>query len=227
MTRRPLPDARPLVIAHRAGNDPARARPELDAGADMVEADVWLDRGRVEVRHTKTMGPVPLLWDRWSLAPGWTPRLLLPQLLDALPDNIGLLLDLKGLDRNLGAAVLEALDASRYGGPVAACTRVWPLLAPLAARGEIALLYSAGNRRELRRLLERGTPTPTAGVSVHRRLLDRETVRALRRIAPLVATWPVNDTRRLDALLDWGVGGITTDEVAIVRAAAQRRDAVP
>ena len=227
MTRRPLRDARPLVVAHRAANDPARVRAAIDAGADMVEADVWLDRGRVEVRHTKTMGPVPLLWDRWSLAPGWTPRLLLRDLLAALPDGAGLMLDLKGHDRGLAPAIVDALASSSYGGPVAVCTRVWPLLAPLAAHDDIALLYSAGNRRELRQLLEHGTPTRAEGVSVHRRLLDAPTVAALHRIAPLVATWPVNDIARLDALLDWGVSGVTTDELSIVREAAQRRAAAP
>lgn len=223
MTRTPLPNTRPLVVAHRAANDPVRIRAAIDAGADMVEADVWLDRGRVEVRHTKTMGPVPLLWDRWSLAPGWMPRLLLSDLLAALPDDAGLMLDLKGHDPLLAPAIVDALTSSRYGGPVAACTRVWPLLAPLAAHDDIALLYSAGNPRELRRLLEHGTPTSAAGVSVHRRLLDEPIVAALQRVAPLVATWPVNDNARLDALLDWGVTGVTTDELSIVREAAQRR----
>ena len=65
------------MIAHRAGNDPAHARSAWEAGADLIEADVWLYRGRLEVRHTKTMRGLPLLWDRWSLAPGWGPRLLL------------------------------------------------------------------------------------------------------------------------------------------------------
>jgi glycerophosphoryl diester phosphodiesterase len=42
-----------LVVAHRAGNDLARLRAALDAGADLVEADIHAFRGRLEVRHHK------------------------------------------------------------------------------------------------------------------------------------------------------------------------------
>ena len=49
----------------------------------LVEADLHLRRGRIEVRHLKTLGPLPLLWDRWRLAPGWRPRLELGALLAA------------------------------------------------------------------------------------------------------------------------------------------------
>ena len=41
-----------LRVAHRAGNDLDRLVVALDGGADLVEADVHLRRGRLEVRHT-------------------------------------------------------------------------------------------------------------------------------------------------------------------------------
>ena len=61
----------PLLIAHRAGNDPAHLRAAEDAGADVIEADLHLWRGRLELRHLKTAGPLPVYWDRWALAPPW------------------------------------------------------------------------------------------------------------------------------------------------------------
>ena len=38
--------ARPLAIAHRAGNRLADLSEAFAAGADYVETDVWLHRGR-------------------------------------------------------------------------------------------------------------------------------------------------------------------------------------
>ena len=45
-----------LHVAHRAGNTPDLLTAALADGADLVEADVHLYRGRLEIRHTKTMG---------------------------------------------------------------------------------------------------------------------------------------------------------------------------
>ena len=49
-------------------------------GADLVEADVRLYRGRLEVRHLRTVGPLPILWDRWQLAAPRRRRLQLAEL---------------------------------------------------------------------------------------------------------------------------------------------------
>ena len=64
--------------------------------------------GRLEIRHEKTVGPIPILWDRWKLAAPWSPRLLLDDLLDAAADDTELLLDLKGGDPAHNAAALAA-----------------------------------------------------------------------------------------------------------------------
>src|SRR5512132_4067825 len=52
-----------LAIAHRFGNQVADVRLALDAGVDLVEADVHYYRRELEVRHLKTLGP-HLLWDK-------------------------------------------------------------------------------------------------------------------------------------------------------------------
>jgi hypothetical protein len=80
--RRPLPLTRvPFLVAHRAGNqlDLLRAA-EADHCGAIVEADVHLFRGRLEIRHLKTLGPLPVFWDRWQIAPPWRPHLLLSDL---------------------------------------------------------------------------------------------------------------------------------------------------
>src|SRR6188508_3273249 len=97
----------PFIVAHRAGNDLARLRRAERVRPGLVEADVHLFRGRLEVRHLKTLGPLGVLWDRWYLAPPGTPRLELHELLAAT--DTALMLDLKGGGR-LGRRVAAALD---------------------------------------------------------------------------------------------------------------------
>ena len=54
----------PFVVAHRAGNDLELLRCAARARSRVIEADVHLYAGRLEVRHLKTLGPFPVLWDR-------------------------------------------------------------------------------------------------------------------------------------------------------------------
>ncbi len=50
----------PLLIAHRAGNDLNELAKAFAIGVDYAEADVWLYKNRLEVRHDKTTGLIPL-----------------------------------------------------------------------------------------------------------------------------------------------------------------------
>ena len=72
-----------LGIAHRAGNSLAGLHQANELGVDVIECDVHGYRGRLEVRHLKTAGPLPFLWDRWELASASAPRLGLAELLAA------------------------------------------------------------------------------------------------------------------------------------------------
>ncbi len=60
--------AAPFVVAHRAGNCLDALREAERLGVALVEADVRLFRGRAEIRHLKTVGSLPLYWDRWAVA---------------------------------------------------------------------------------------------------------------------------------------------------------------
>lgn len=208
--------ARPLVVAHRAGNDLAGLARAAAAGADIVELDVHPYRGRLEVRHTKTLGPAPVLWDRWYLADGLAPALHLEEVLAAMaaaPAAPTPMIDLKGGDPRLAGLVGECLDrAWPAGRPVLVCGRVWRTLARLAGRPGVGVVHSAGSPRQLRRLLARFPEGPgLEGASVHMRLLDPGTVAALRARTPLVLTWPVNDPGDARRLAGWGVTGLISD----------------
>lgn len=193
----------PFIVAHRAGNDLTRLRAAEALKLPLVEADVHLFAGRLEVRHRKTVGPIPILWDRWELAPPWVPRLLLEELLDAAAPGTELMLDLKGHDRRLPARVLAAIDTSGLPGRLTVCSQDWRLLEPLAGRPEIRVVHSVGNARQLARL-----PSTLAGVSIHERLLDAGVVAELGRRAALVLSWPVESVAQARRLAAWGVQGL-------------------
>ena len=199
-----------------------------EAGADLIEADVWLYRGRLEVRHTKTVRGLPLLWDRWSLGPGWRARLLLEELLAGAPSEAGLMLDLKGNDPRLPDAMLGALDACPRAGHVAVCSRNWPQVDALAAHEGITAIHSVGRAHRLRPLLDHLADHGTqrrVGLSIHQRLLDAARVRELRSLAAPVITWPVNDAALARTLVSWGVEGVISDDLGLVREiVAARRD---
>jgi hypothetical protein len=183
-------------------------------GVPFVEADVHLYAGRLEVRHLKTVGPLPILWDRWALAAPWTPRLLLDRLLASMDHRTHLMLDLKGRDGRLPLRVAAALRDHAPGRSVSVCARTWGLLEPLAALDGVRPIHSVGNARQLaalRRRLERGA---IPGVSIHRRLLDADVVRDLRRHAALVMSWPVETPAEARTLAGWGVQGLITSRVA-------------
>ena len=100
----------PFIVAHRAGNDLELLRRAEALRPRLIEADVHLYAGRLEARHLKTLGPLPLLWDRWYLASPRTPRLRLAALLEGASPETTLMLDLKGLRRSVGRRVRDRLE---------------------------------------------------------------------------------------------------------------------
>lgn len=184
---------RPLAIAHRAGNDLDTLRSALEAGADLVEADVHAYRGRLEIRHHKTLGPW-WLWERGELVR----RRKVPEiqeLLVAAADDPRLMLDLKGIHPRLAPRLAAALPDA----PITVCTQHWWMLSAFRDLPNVRPVLSAGSRRGLRRLRSRLRRRPAYGVCVHRRLLTPRLVTELRRNAEVVFTWPVDTP---DALAD-------------------------
>jgi glycerophosphoryl diester phosphodiesterase len=198
----------PFVVAHRAGNDLARLRRAEAIGIGLVEADVHLFAGRLEVRHLKTAGPIPILWDRWKLAPPWSPRLLLHRLLDATAPGTELMLDLKRGGPQLSQEVMRALDRRPTDTRITVCSRDWRLLEPLIERPDVRVLHSVGSTAQLRALRQLSHEERLAGVSVHRRLLDARVVRELQQRAELLLCWPVETFEDARELVRWGVDGL-------------------
>jgi glycerophosphoryl diester phosphodiesterase len=215
----PIP---PFVVSHRGGNDIVSLEVAERLGIEVVEADLHLFRGRIEVRHLKTLGPIPVLWDTWTLGNPFCPRLVLAELLDTVRATTCLMLDLKGRDMRLAHGVSAALD-ERGPRPTIVCSRTWRLLEPFSGDPTISVLHSVGNERQLRALLRRFPAGSLQGVSIHARLLDRLVVEKLRERAELVFSWPVNTLARARELAAWGVSGMISDRPDLVRQLAAAR----
>jgi glycerophosphoryl diester phosphodiesterase len=197
----------PFLVAHRAGNDLAHLRRAEQLGIPYVEADVHLYGGRLEVRHLKTVGPLPILWDRWTLAAPWKPRLLVDRLLVEAGPHTQLMLDLKGHHRRLSAELARALDDDGAARRVTICSRDWRLLEQFRERPGVRLVHSVGSRRQLRRLRREQR---LAGVSIHRRLLDPTVTCELKARAGVLLAWPVETLHEARILARWGVDGLIT-----------------
>jgi len=213
-----------LTIAHRAGNSLAGLHAANDLGVDVIECDVHHRRGRIEVRHLKTAGPLPFLWDRWELASASAPRLGLRELFEADRRGTTFMLDLKGRGPAVGTEVARLLhDVGRHHN-VLACGRTWTSVETVAELPFVRAVLSARNRVELARLRRRLSAAPRVyGVSVHRSLLDAELVTSLCGQVEVVMTWPVNDLGTLDRVLEMGVNGVISDEKDVLTHVRRRR----
>lgn len=220
-----------LAVAHRAGNSLDALGAAVAAGAHVLEADVHAHRGQLEVRHLKSLHPLPYLWDRsgtrafptprdrWELV-RHTPQLQLDELLDAVEHGSTLMLDLKGIGP-VGPAVARALHERVPTAPVVVCGRWWPSVLAFDGADWARQVLSARGRTELarlrRRLRDRRTPAPW-GVSLHRSLLSRPLVDELRERVEVVMTWAVNDDAALREVLAHGVNAVITDEPEVLRS---------
>ena len=206
-----------LAVAHRAGNDLDVLRKAALLGADIIEADVHLHRGRLEVRHEKSMGPLPWLWDKWKVYPADLERMLLDELMDALPTGTTVMLDLKGVGR-VGPETLRHLHERTVEHPLLVCARWWPSAQAFLDAPWAKVLLSARGRAEiarLRRHLRAGSPP--YGVSLHLSMLTPELVAEVQSYGTLVLSWPVDDRASLERAKQLGIDGAITKDLDIVR----------
>ena len=217
----------PLLVAHRVGNHPEALPGAVAAGADLIEADVHLYRRRLEIRHTKTMGVLPWLWDRWYLVPASQPRLYLAALVQQLPPDTLVMLDLKGWHPWLGRVVARAMQEAAPDRPYVVAGRNWPMLTAFEPLDHVRIIHSAKSPREAAALPRRLTRHRTNAVCIHEQLLARPAVvERLRQLAPIVMTWPVASREAADLALSRGANALVVDGVDVLAEIAKgsRRD---
>jgi len=216
------PDQRPLLIAHRYGNRLHLIDEAAHAGADVIEVDVWFHRGNIEVGHDKTLGPIPIRWDRWSLALGQSRELRLPEVISRLPEHIEPLFDLKGTDPRLPAALQTIIDRHFPNRGYLVASQNWDYLEQFLEAPHARVVRSAGSPRALRLVQDELADWAGDGAGFNHKLLNPGTVQALRHHTSLVLTWTVNDLERARQLADAGVTGIITDNLDLIRTIRQQ-----
>ncbi|NHC15978.1 glycerophosphodiester phosphodiesterase [Motilibacter deserti] len=223
----------PLAVAHRAGNQLPALGAAAELGVDVIELDVHSWRGRLEVRHARTAGRLPILWDGWRLHRGWKPRLELAEVIAEALRVAGpgtrLMLDLKGTGASVGHEVARSVHDLAPDRDVLVCGRHWPALEPFARLPYAQVLLSARTRGELAALRARVAEGALVGgraaygASIHRSLLTRPLLDELHRTLEAVLTWPVNTPAALAEVLEVGATGVISDELDVLRALLAQR----
>jgi glycerophosphoryl diester phosphodiesterase len=202
---------RVLEVAHNAGNNLGTLATALHYGADVIEIDVISARGQLVAGRDQ---PWPwlarLLFRGPTLAEAWDRA--------AAADIVKL--DLKQADRGF----LDDLVA--FLAPRAKSRRVM-----ISSRDQAALLYLHGRLPDVTLLFSVGGPDAVhqlksdpalqkaiRGASVFQGLVDANLVAWIHEHKLLILAWTVNDSQRFNQLVRLGVDGITTANLAILRA---------
>jgi glycerophosphoryl diester phosphodiesterase len=209
---------RPLLIAHRYGNHLDQIERASVAGAHQIEIDVWLHRGRLEVGHDKTLGPIPLRWDRWSLAFGRNRKLALADVLRELPAHVEPMLDLKGTHPGLPDALLSLLEEEFAGRPYTVASQNWEYVDRFLEIERAHVIRSIGSAEALERMQSELGSWTGAAVGFHFELLSPDVIEEFSAESRLIVTWTVNSLAQATELLQQGVGGIISDNLELIRA---------
>lgn len=210
-----------MIIAHSAGNTREAAVAAVDSGADMIEVDLWVHRGRFEARHERRVPlRTPLLYEQWYIARPKRHPMTLKELLGICSGRCGVFLDLKDGGDAAAALVEKDLESVALPVPVAASSQHWPALRHVGRRlRQVAPFYSIDALAKLDLFLSvmRRDPLPV-GISCRHELIDRSVVERCHEEGIAVVAWTVDDAGRAAELVAMGVDAITTHEVAALRS---------
>lgn len=216
----PQPDV--TVVAHRYGNsiDSALKGAEI---ADMIEIDVHLWHGRLEVRHAKRIWVLQRQWEQWRLLPADSPVPSFAEMVAAIPPQTPLLVDIKGWRPKMVGLIKEALGDER---PIVASARGWWLLRHIRGRPHTNVLRSVGTKWQLWLVshLPRSRAEQAPGTVVHQRLLDHDSAATLLHISPDLFTWNIESKSRADDVIALGVSGLIIDDARLITLLRNRRD---
>jgi len=202
---------RVLGVAHNAGNNLGTLATALHYGADVIEIDVISARGQLVAGRDQ---PWPWLARRVFRGPTLTEAW-------GRAAAAGIVkLDLKQTDRTF------LNDLVNFVAPRASSRRVMissddqqALLYLHTRLPDVTLLFSVNGPDALHQLRSRpALQQAIGGASVFQSLVDANLVTWAHRHKLLILAWTVNDSQRLNQLVQLGVDGITTANLAILRA---------
>lgn len=199
-----------LGIAHNSGNQISSAVKALAYNADVIEIDVVLVGGRLHAAH---WSPFRFIGDRLFRGP------TLDEVWGAAAQADVIKLDLKDASPEMVSRLVEFLGDRRRSDKEVAMVSEQPEIMALLAQQSLSLIrmLSISDDDGLRDLLNDDDLLEAIdGVSARHSLLTTETVALLAEEGLLVFAWTVNDPERMNELVEYGVDGITTDNLAIL-----------
>lgn len=203
----PAPSVSMLVNVHNAGDTSSSAARAVAAHPSMLELDVSWDGEHLVVAHT--LLPRPFRQDATDLVTAWSRA-----------NGVGaVLIDSKTYSRAGTTHLVTFMRAHPNRSLYVSSPDAQVLDRIHAGDPRVHGLLSLNNSAEVDQLTDGDSSVPgLIGVSVADHLLSQPVVADLRRQGLFVLAYSVNDMSRVDTLASWGVRGITTDNLAVVRA---------
>ena len=202
---------RVLGVAHNAGNNLGTLATAERYGADVIEIDVISARGQLVAGRDQ-----PLPWLARQLFRGPT----LAEAWDRAAAADTVKLDLKQTDRGFLNDLVAFLAQRVRSRRVMISSGDRGALLYLHGRlPDVTLLFSVAGPDAVHQLQsDPALQEDIGGVSVFKGLVDADLVTWVHRHKLLILAWTVNDSQRLNQLVRLGVDGITTANLAILRA---------
>jgi hypothetical protein len=203
--------AKVLGVAHNAGNNLGTLATALRDGADVIEIDVISARGQLVAGR-----PQPWSWLAKRLFRGPT----LAEAWDHAAAADVTKLDLMQTDRNFLDELVTFLTARSRSRRVMISSRDPGALLYLHRRlPDLTLLFSVAFPDAVRQLQsDHALQDAIGGASVFQGLVDANMVAWLHEHKRIILAWTVNESQRLNQLVRLGADGITTGNLAILRA---------
>lgn len=198
-------------VAHNAGNNLETLTKALRYGADVIEIDVIFARGQLVAGRSQ---PLPQLARRLfrgpTLAEAWDRA--------AVADIVKL--DLKQTDRGFLDELIAFLTQRAKSRRVMISSGDQGALLYLHSRlPGVTMLFSVGAPDAVHEFQPNGAlQKAIGGASVFQGLVDASLVAWAHQHKLLILAWTVNDSQHFNQLVRLGVDGITTANLAILRA---------
>jgi glycerophosphoryl diester phosphodiesterase len=208
-----------LRVAHSAANYRQSLRLALDAGVDLIEADVWPRWNRVVARHERGVIALPLIFDKWYVRPEIRP-ITLPEIVETVGDRAGLYLDLKSDNDRYLRHIVEITRGNGVSSRTAITSPHWHALQYIEGLApEVSSYYTVIYRRHLEPFWAHLDEHPEVnGAAMRHGLLSSDLLGALHARGLRVLAWTVDSPARAVELLRWGVDGIISNRLDLLEA---------
>ena len=204
-----------LGVAHNAGNNLGTLAKALRYGADVIEIDVISARGQLAAGRNQ---PLPKLARQVFRGP------TLAEAWDRAAAAEVIKLDLKQSDQGFLDDLVAFLTPRAKSRRVMIVSPDPGALAFLHSRlPGVTMMFSVNGPDALHQLQSDSALQKTiGGASVFQGLIDPSLVAWMHQHKLLILAWTVNDGQRMNELVRLGVDGITTANLAILRALGNR-----